>query len=118
MAQIVSKERVLEYTQKFKVKIFQLTEVDGLQASLIAKGLDMHPVMRKGGVHDKSNGAKRKAAKLATRKLASESRCGALHHFPSKPFTLLLPPLRQILPIYWPDYWIGDSSLTAAVGRE
>ena len=38
-----------------------------------------HPIMRKGGVHEKSNGAKRKAAKLATRKLASESRCGALY---------------------------------------
>ena len=45
MAKIVSKERVLEYTQEFKVKIVQLTEMDGLQASLIAKGLGLHPVM-------------------------------------------------------------------------
>ena len=29
MAKIVSKERVLEYTQEFKVKIVQLTEVEG-----------------------------------------------------------------------------------------
>jgi len=38
----------------------------------------INPIMRKGGVHEKSNGAKRKAAKLATRKLVSEPRCGAL----------------------------------------
>ena len=37
-----------------------------------------HPIMRKGGVHEKSNGAKRKAAKLANKKLAGESRCRAL----------------------------------------
>ena len=37
----------------------------------------IHPIMRKGGVHEKSNGAKRKAARLATRKLVSESRCDA-----------------------------------------
>ena len=34
----------------------------------------IHPIMRKGGVHEKSNGAKRKADRLATKKLASESR--------------------------------------------
>ena len=39
----------------------------------------INPIMRKGGVHEKSNGAKRKAAKLATKKLAGESRCGALY---------------------------------------
>ena len=38
----------------------------------------IHPIMRKGGVHEKSNGAKRKAAKLATKRWVSESRCGTL----------------------------------------
>ena len=39
----------------------------------------INPIMRKGGVHEKSNGAKRKAAKLATRKWVSESRSGTPH---------------------------------------
>ena len=38
-----------------------------------------NPIMRKGGVHEKSNKAKRKAAKLATGKLVSETRCGAFY---------------------------------------
>ena len=39
----------------------------------------INPIMRKAGVHQKSNSAKRKAAKLATRKWVSESRSGAPH---------------------------------------
>jgi hypothetical protein len=34
------------------------------------------PLMRKGGVHDKSVGAKRRAANMALRKLARESGSG------------------------------------------
>lgn len=39
----------------------------------------VNPIMRKGGVHEKSNGAKRNAAKVATKKLVSNSRCGVLN---------------------------------------
>lgn len=45
MAKIISRERVVEYTKEFKVKIVQLTEVEGIQASLVAQGLGLHPVM-------------------------------------------------------------------------
>ncbi|MEM9257677.1 MAG: hypothetical protein AAGA91_19735 [Pseudomonadota bacterium] len=37
----------------------------------------LHPLMRKGGVHEKSKKAKRSAARLATKGLVDESRCAA-----------------------------------------
>lgn len=45
MAKILSKERVLEYSKEFKVKIVQLTEQEGIQATQIAEGMGLHPVM-------------------------------------------------------------------------
>ena len=45
MAKILSTERVIEYSKEFKVKIVQLTELEGIQARLIAEGLGLHPVM-------------------------------------------------------------------------
>ena len=45
MAKIHSKERVIEYSKDFKVKIVQLTEQLNIQAIDIAEVLDLHPVM-------------------------------------------------------------------------
>jgi len=45
MAKIKSKERVLEYSKEFKVKIVQLTEQLDIQAAQIANVLDLHPMM-------------------------------------------------------------------------
>ena len=45
MAKIKSKERVIEYSRDFKVKIVQLTEQLNINAIAIAEVLDLHPVM-------------------------------------------------------------------------
>lgn len=45
MAKIKSEERVLEYSKEFKVKVVELTEMEGMQTTLIAQGLGLHPVM-------------------------------------------------------------------------
>lgn len=45
MAKIKSSERVLEYSKEFKYKIVQLTEVDGIKTTQVAKGLGLHPIM-------------------------------------------------------------------------
>jgi len=46
----------------------------------------INPIMRKGGVHEKSNGAKRKAGKLATKKLVGELRFGTFDSLLKKLF--------------------------------
>lgn len=45
MAKIHSKERVIEYAVDFKVKVVELTEKLGVEASQIAEVLGLHPVM-------------------------------------------------------------------------
>lgn len=45
MAKIKSKERVIEYSKDFKVKIVQLTEQLNIEAIAIADVLGLHPVM-------------------------------------------------------------------------
>lgn len=45
MAKIKSSERVLEYAKEFKVSVVQLTEQLDVQASDIARVLNLHPMM-------------------------------------------------------------------------
>ena len=45
MGEILNEERVLEYSKEFKVKIVQLTELEGIQVIQIVRKLDLHPVM-------------------------------------------------------------------------
>ena len=45
MAKILSEERVLEYSNEFKVKIVQLTEHLDVQTAQVATVLGLHPVM-------------------------------------------------------------------------
>ena len=45
MAKILSEERVLEYSNEFKVKIVELTEHLDVQTAQVATVLGLHPVM-------------------------------------------------------------------------
>ena len=45
MARILSEERVLEYLKEFKVKVVQLTDLEGIQVFQISEGLGLHPMM-------------------------------------------------------------------------
>ena len=45
MARILSKERVLSYSNEFKFKVVNLTHIDGIQIKQIAEGLGLHPLM-------------------------------------------------------------------------
>ena len=45
MAKILCKERVLEYSNEFKIKVVNLTHIEGLQIKQISEGLGLHPFM-------------------------------------------------------------------------
>lgn len=45
MAKIRSKERGLEYSKEFKVKVVNLTDLEGVQIKQICNCLDLHPFM-------------------------------------------------------------------------
>jgi len=45
MAKILCKERVLEYSNEFKIKVVNLTHLEGLQIKQISEGLGLHPFM-------------------------------------------------------------------------
>ena len=45
MARILSKERVLSYSNEFKFKVVNLTNIEGMQIKQIAEGLGLHPLM-------------------------------------------------------------------------
>ena len=45
MAKIVSKQKVLEYANEFKVRVVKLSCLEGIKIKQIAQGLDLHPFM-------------------------------------------------------------------------
>lgn len=45
MAKIICKERVIEYTKEFKVKVVELTQKLNVKSTTIADILELHPVM-------------------------------------------------------------------------
>ena len=45
MAKIHSRERVVEYSKEFKVKVVNLTELQGIQIKQICECLELHPFM-------------------------------------------------------------------------
>jgi transposase len=45
MAKIKSKERTLEYSKEFKVRVVRLSYVEGIQIKQISEGLGLHPFM-------------------------------------------------------------------------
>ena len=45
MAKIVSKQKVLEYANEFKVRVVNLTNIDGIKIKDVAEGLGLHPFM-------------------------------------------------------------------------
>ena len=45
MARILSEERVLSYSNEFKFKVVNLTNLEGIQIKQIAEGLGLHPFM-------------------------------------------------------------------------
>ena len=45
MAKILCKERVLEYSNEFKIEVVNLTHLEGLQIKQISEGLGLHPFM-------------------------------------------------------------------------
>ena len=45
MAKIVSKQKVLEYSNEFKVRVVNLTHVEGIKVKQVAEGLQLHPFM-------------------------------------------------------------------------
>ena len=45
MAKIRATERVLEYSKEFKVKVVNLTDLEGIQIKQICACLDLHPFM-------------------------------------------------------------------------
>lgn len=45
MAKILCTERVLEYSNEFKIKVVNLTNLEGLQIKQISEGLGLHPFM-------------------------------------------------------------------------
>lgn len=45
MAKILCEERVLEYSNEFKIKVVNLTNLEGVQIKQISEGLGLHPFM-------------------------------------------------------------------------
>jgi transposase len=45
VAKILCEERVLEYSNEFKIKVVNLTNLEGVQIKQISEGLGLHPFM-------------------------------------------------------------------------